>query len=292
MQSIRRNTNDPAPSRLSYRVQRWMLTPGIRMSLRIGIPFCAVFAATSLYLSDENRRDSIRDYIADIRASIQERPEFMVGLMAVDGAGDSLSDDIREIIPLDFPVSSFDLDIEEIRSLVSGLDPVKSVSVRVRPGGILQIDVVERQPAVLWRTRDGIALLDENGAHIDTVRNRVSRPDLPLIAGEGADEYVPQAMALITAAHPLGDRLRGLVRVGQRRWDVVLDRDQRIFLPVADPVRALERVIALSEAQDMLERDVAVVDMRLGTRPTLRMTSDAIEDWWRIREINGNGQKK
>jgi cell division protein FtsQ len=36
----------------------------------------------------------------------------------------------------------------------------------------------------------------------------------------------------------------------------------------------------------MLERDVAVVDMRLGERPTLRMTGNATEDWWRIRELN------
>ncbi|MHA6263905.1 cell division protein FtsQ/DivIB [Arenibacterium sp. CAU 1754] len=292
MQPVRRSPSDPAPSRLSYRIQRWMLTPGIRMGLRIGIPFCAVFAATTLYLSDQARRSAITDYIADIRASIQERPEFMVGLMAVDGAGESLAHDIREIIPLDFPVSSFDLDIEEIRGLVSGLDPVKTTSVRIRPGGILQIDVVERQPVVLWRTRDGIEMLDENGAHIDTIASRVDRADLPLIAGEGADAHVPQALSLIAAAHPLGERLRGLVRVGERRWDVVLDREQRIYLPEENPVRALERVIALSQAQDMLERDVAVVDMRLGTRPTLRMTSEAIQDWWRIREINGNGQNK
>ena len=53
-------------------------------------------------------------------------------------------------------------------------------------------------------------------------------------------------------------------------------------------MRALERVIALSEAQDMLQRDVAVVDMRLGQRPTLRMNEPAVQDWWRIRELNGN----
>ena len=80
------------------------------------------------------------------------------------------------------------------------------------------------------------------------------------------------------------------MRVGERRWDVVLDRDQRILLPTEAPVRALERVIALSEAQDMLERDVAVIDMRLADRPTLRMTAEATENWWRIRNINQNGQ--
>lgn len=282
--------HDPAPSRLSYRVQRWMLTPGIRMGLRIGVPFCIVFAATSIWLSNEGRRDALQLFVADIRASIEERPEFMVSLMAIDGAGTSLAADIREVLPIDFPVSSFDLDIETMRATVAGLDPVKTASVRIRPGGILQIDVTERQPAIVWRTRDGVSLLDATGAHITQIASRTDRPDLPLIAGDGADGHVAEALDLIAAARPLGDRLRGLVRIGERRWDLVMDRDQRIQLPAEEPVRALERVIALSEAQDMLERDVAVVDMRLGARPTLRMNGDAVKDWWRIREINGTGQ--
>ena len=282
--------HDPAPSRLSYRLQRWMLTPGIRLGLRIGVPFVAVFAATSVLLSDPERRDALLTYVADIRSSIQERPEFMVNLMAIDGAGSSLSEDIREVVPLDFPVSSFDLDIENIRDTVLGLDPVKSASIRIRPGGVLQVDVTERRPALVWRHRDGLTLLDETGSHIDFVASRMVRPDLPLIAGRGADREVPQALALFAAAAPLDDRLRGIVRIGERRWDIVLDRDQRIMLPETNPVRALERVIALSQAQDMLERDVQAVDMRIGARPTLRMSSEAIKDWWQIREIYGTGR--
>ena len=78
--------------------------------------------------------------------------------------------------------------------------------------------------------------------------------------------------------------------MGERRWDVVLDRGQRILLPVDHPVRALERVIVLDQGSELLERDVVAVDMRLGERPTLRMSSDAVKDWWRIRQINGIGQ--
>lgn len=281
---------DPAPSRLRYRMQRWMLTPGIRSTLRIGLPLAILVGAAVGYLSEQSRRDALLQKAAELRASIEQRPEFMVGLMAIDGASPDLSDDIREAVPLDFPMSSFDLDLEQIRGAISELDPVRSASVRIRPGGVLQVDVIARVPEIVWRTRDGVRLLDRTGAHIAAIDSRQDRADLPLIAGEGADGAVPEALALIQAAGPLGTRLRGLVRVGERRWDVVLDRDQRILLPPDRPVRALERVIALSEAQDMLERDVAVVDMRLGSRPTLRMTANAVENWWRIRDINGNGQ--
>lgn len=290
MQPLSRPRNDPAPSRLSYRLQRWLLTPGFRLTLRVGVPFCLCFALGSAFLADQQRRDALNMFLAELRSSIQERPEFMVGLMAIDGAGSNLSEDIREVVALDFPVSSFDLDLEQLRQTITGLDPVKSASVRIRPGGILQVDVVERQPVVVWRSRTGIEMLDETGAHVDDLASRAARPDLPLIAGAGADARVAEALTLIAAARPLADRLRGLVRIGERRWDVVLDRGQRILLPPDKPVRALERVLALNEVQDLLERDVAAVDMRLRARPTIRMTKAAVEDWWQIRKINGSGQ--
>lgn len=280
---------DPAPSRLRYRLQRWMLTPGIRFGLKFGVPLCLTIAAAGAFLADQERRDMVRDSIASVRASIEERPEFMVNVMAIDGAGAGVSQDVREVMPLDFPVSSFDLDLAQIRSQIEALDPVKSANVRIRPGGILQIDIQERRPALIWRSKQGLALLDENGVHVAELGQRGMHPDLPLIAGQGADLAAQEALQLIATARPLGERLRGLVRIGERRWDLVLDRGQRIMLPEEKPINALERVIVVSEVQDLLERDVAAVDMRIAARPTIRMTENAVENWWRIRELNEGG---
>ena len=67
------------------------------------------------------------------------------------------------------------------------------------------------------------------------IDGRLRRPDLPLIAGEGAEQHVPEALALLAETGPVATRVRGLVRVGERRWDLVLDRDQVVKLPEADP---------------------------------------------------------
>jgi len=280
---------DPAPSRLRYRVQRWMLTPGIRSCLRYGVPMLAVALMVGGYFSDEMRRKAVSDTFQDLRASFEQRPEFLVNVMAVDGASAEVSGDVREVLSLDFPISSFDLDLETVRARVMELDPVKTASVRIRPGGILQVDVVERSPAVVWRNREGLALLDETGAFVAELGQRGLHPSLPLVVGEGAQDAVPEALRLIRTAHPLGSRLRGLVRQGGRRWDVVLDRNQRILLPAKSPVVALERALAVSEAQDLLNRDVAAVDMRIAARLTVRMTEAAVEDRWRIKQLNSSG---
>ena len=277
--------SDPAPSRWAYRMQRLMLTPLFRLSLRVGLPLLAVAAAAGLYFSDAGRRDAVLNAAADLRHAIENRPEFRVELMAIDGASAGVAADIREILQLDFPTTTFDLDLDAMRAQIQELSPVESVALRIRPGGILQVDVTERVPAVVWRHRDGLDLLDAGGARVHPVAARAARPDLPLVAGEGADRAVPEALALAAAARPLHERFRGLVRVGERRWDVVLDRGQRILLPSEGARRALERVLAMDQAEDLFARDVAAVDMRLPARPTLRLNAGAVEELRRIRAL-------
>jgi len=147
---------------------------------------------------------------------------------------------------------------------------------------VLSVKITERQPVALWRTRDGLAAVDIDGVVTGAVAQRAARSDLPLVAGRGASAALPEALRIFAAAAPADARVTGLVRVGERRWDLVLDRDQRILLPERGAVDALERVMLLAQVQDLLDRDIAAVDMRLPDRPTIRMTQAARDEWRRM----------
>ena len=136
--------------------------------------------------------------------------------------------------------------------------------------------VTERQPVLIWRDAKGLTMIDATGHRVAGLALRGDRPDLPLVVGEGADIAAPEALAILEAAAPLTPRLRGLVRMGDRRWDIVLDRDQRIELPEAGAVAAVERLLALDQAEDILARDILTVDLRNDHRPVLRLAPDAL----------------
>ena len=267
---------DPAPSRAAYRMHRLWLTPLFRSMLRVGLPAFIVTFSAGLYLSSDVRRAEIAKSWDVAWTAVEKRPEFLVNLMAIDGASPALAEAIRSKLSLTFPLSSFEIDMEATASKIEELDAVASADLRVRSGNVLQVTITERLPVVIWRTQSELSLLDIEGRRVARVFARTDRPDLPLIAGEGANKAVPEALALLAAAGPIQPRLRGMVRMGERRWDIVLDRDQRILLPEVDPVPALERVIALDKAEALLARDVITVDLRNEDRPVLRLAPDAM----------------
>lgn len=274
---------DPAPSRTAYRMNRLWLTPSFRFFLRRIAPVLALVACTGLWFSSEANRIGFVERVATIKHEFQNRPEFMVKLMAIDGASGRLSEEIRTIVAQDFPVSSFELDLEEKLEEIERLDAVESARLHVRAGGILQVDVTERSPAVIWRSEQGLEMLDAEGHRVSALDSRLDRPDLPLIAGEGAERAVGEALKILRASGPLLTRTRGLVRMGERRWNLVLDRDQVVLLPENDPLGALAQVVALDQARDLLGRDVKSVDMRRPARPTLQLTEAAREEMRRLR---------
>ncbi|MFN3577970.1 MAG: cell division protein FtsQ/DivIB, partial [Tabrizicola sp.] len=212
------------------------------------------------------------------------RPEFRVSLARIEGASPDLAEAVRAKLALPLPMSSFDIDLDAARQRIEALDAVLRADLRVRAGGVLQVTITERVPVAVWRTEEGLTLVDETGHRVAGLLSRADRADLPLIAGKGADIATPEALELFAAAGPLTPRIRGLVRMGERRWDIVLDRDQRILLPETNPVQALERLLALDHAQDLMNRDILTVDLRSDRRPTLRLTPHALAE---IRRAQG-----
>jgi len=257
-----RAPRDPAPSKWHYRYQRWMLTPGVKTAVRVGTPLAVLAIIATVWVARDDNREMVAAKYAEVKASLQQRPEFIMTKFNVIGADPQTTADIEGILPVEFPVSSFDIDMEELRDVVEQLYAIKPVAV--------------------WRDHNTLRLVDADGIIAGIIEDRAERRDLPLIAGDGAFENIEEALTLFKTAGPIRERVRGLVRMGDRRWDMVLDRGQRLLLPDENPITALDRMIVLNDAQDMLDRDVAVVDMRNPKRAVLRMTAEAANAYRRV----------
>ncbi|MFN4098556.1 MAG: cell division protein FtsQ/DivIB [Pararhodobacter sp.] len=278
--------HDPSPSRLAYRLNRLWLTPAVRVFVRMGLPMLFLAVAVGGWTAQEANRVALAAWGASVIEAVQNQPMFQVGGIEVISATPEVAEGVEALLGLSFPVSSWDLDLVALRAHAETLDAVQGAWLQIRSGGVLELRINERIPAMIWRHPGGLDLIDPTGHRVARLANRTARADLPLIAGAGAPEAIAEAQALWAAAAPIHARIRGFVRMGERRWDVVLDRNQRILLPATGAVEALERVVAMTEGtQQLLSRDVAIVDMRNPARPTLRLSPDAMAELTRNRSI-------
>ena len=280
MRSLKRKMRaniDPAPSIISYRLMRLMLIPRLRLILTLGIPSIVIFCVTLVLFLNINVTESIEAIKKDVKRALVERPEFMIKLASIDGASDELAHEIREIMPLDFPISYFDLDIKYVHKILNDIPAVASAAIKVTVSGVLQIDISERIPAFIWRKDDVISVVDEKGKFIRLANSRLDYPELPLVIGEAANLSLQDISSLMEDNQHFLDQVRAFVRVGERRWDLVLENNLRIMLPQTEFLAAFDRLMLMSQSGLLFSNQISSIDMRIVERPTVRVGAVSVD---------------
>ena len=264
---------DPAPSRLRYKLSRWMLSPFVKKAIFYGFPLIILATPILIFFQDQKNKEQLEEVAFDLYRKVIERPEFMLDALSIEGASDGLNAEIREVLGLHFPVSSFDLNLAELHERVLSLPPVKIAEAHIKRGGILHIKVDEKTPALLLKKEIGFNVLSDHGEYIRSLSSREHFSDLPVIAGEGVENAASQATAIFKAIYRNLDQVRGLVFVGQRRWNIIMKSGQVVMLPENDPLQAIQKILILDKTEQILSRQIAVFDFRLPSRITLRVPS-------------------
>jgi cell division protein FtsQ len=277
--------HDPAPSRVTYKLHRLWLTPFYRALIRTGLPIACILIGALAYLRDPVVQQKIVMSFNNARTTIEQRPEFLIQQMHIQGVPESFDKLVRDTLNVNLPISSFHLDLEAMKARVDNIDAIETANLLIGSKGILEVGVVMRVPVLVWRSDKGLVLLDANGQKSGQLVSRLGRTDLPLITGAGVQDHSKEALEIFKKLLPISGRVRGLMRVGERRWDVVLDRNQVLKLPEDQPIAALGRILALHRVQDILNRDITVVDVRDGRKPILRLSEPALDGLKKLRVV-------
>jgi cell division protein FtsQ len=270
----------PGPSKLAYRLSRTWAKPMLRSAVMVYLPLVALALSGWRVAANDEWRGMAEAKVADLIEQVAARPEFAVRGVAISGGSGELQAEVRRTLNIQPGTSSLKLDVAELRHRVESLGAVERATVQFDPQGIMRVNVAERIAVILYRDAGKkLMLLDRGGVVVGPAGPRAKYPGLPVILGKGAPDRVGEVLDLIEAAPEIIPRLRAFVRVGERRWDVVLDRDMVIKLPETGSVDAMSRIMALHYGEELLDRDLAVIDMRLPDRPALRMMPEAAETY-------------
>ena len=279
---------EAVPSKFGYRLERLWLTYWFRALVQIWIPVIALLLAVFSGWQSPVVSGWVATQYHVARDALAARPELRVERIDIPVGSPDLQRQIHGIMALALPLSVLDTDLAELRRTVEGLAAVKLASVRFEQG-VLEVLIVERMPAMVWRDLNRIYLLDEDGVRVAEVPRRMVRPDLPLVVGQGADRAMPEAREIFSVVAPLGNRVLGLVRMGERRWDVIL-KNSVVMLPAVNGPDAMRLVMEKQEENRVLDVDITIVDMRDENRMILRLNEDAQIAMQAARaRLNGEG---
>ena len=276
---------DPAPSKVAYLANRIWLKKSSRRSFFIMILISIVLFALIGLSNRSNFSLLIKKNTDKITQYVELSPIFKVVNLSVISEDPNVIEKISSTLALNFPISSLDIDVEVLRLKVESIDLVESASVRLTSNGLVEVDVNIRKPVAIQRLGTRLMLIDARGVKVDEVLSRSQRLDLPLLVGKGAEKCVDEALHLLLEIKDLLSRVRGLVRVGERRWDVILNRSQVILLPEKNPLNAIRKIISLQEGQKILDRNISYLDFRNINRPVLGLSEETSKELKEIRSL-------
>ena len=276
---------DPAPSKVAYLANRIWLKKSSRRSFFIMILISIVLFVLIGLSNRSNFSLLIKKNTEKISQYVELSPIFKVVNLSVISEDPNVIEKISSTLALNFPISSLDIDVEVLRLKVESIDLVESASVRLTSNGLVEVDVNIRKPVAIQRLGTRLMLIDARGVKVDEVLSRSQRLDLPLLVGKGAEKCVDEALHLLLEIKDLLSRVRGLVRVGERRWDVILNRSQVILLPEKNPLNAIRKIISLQEGQKILDRNISYLDFRNINRPVLGLSEETSKELKELRSL-------
>jgi cell division protein FtsQ len=169
-----------------------------------------------------------------------------------------------------------DIDLDVVRERVEQIGWVRRARVsRILPDTI-QIAVAERTPYAFWQEDRKLRLIDREGVEI-TKDDLAQFARLPLVVGDGAPAHARALFEMMEAEPTLATRVQAAVRVGDRRWDLKFDNGVIVKLPESGAEEAWHRLAVLDRHEGLLDRDIAIVDLRLADRMTVRETQGAAQ---------------
>jgi cell division protein FtsQ len=166
------------------------------------------------------------------------------------------------------PILGLDLGLAKTR--LEALPWVRVADVeRLLPDTIM-VRLSERRPLAFWQRHGTLVLVADDGTIIPT-SNLDDFGALIVLVGDDAPRFGASLIDMLASEPDLARHVAAAVRIGGRRWNLRLDNGIDVALPERDPEAAWHRLAALDRSEQLLERNILAVDLRLADRLVLRL---------------------
>jgi cell division protein FtsQ len=191
----------------------------------------------------------------------------------VEGRDRQSADSILAALNVQLGMPVLDIDLGAAQARVHNLPWVRSAEIERRMPDTLFVRIEERVPFAFWQQNGKLSLIDRDGSVI-AADNIAAYGPLIVLVGNDAPANAASLIDLLQTQKSLAARVRAAVRLGDRRWNLQFDNGVVAELPENGPGNSMDaawrRLADLEASERVLERNIAVVDLRLADRVVLK----------------------
>jgi len=228
--------------------------PGLKAILRgcVAVGICAVVAVG--YIE--------RTRLADGFVTASANAGLQLETIEVKGRAHTPKSVILAASELTLGEPMMTISLPALHERLSTIGWIDEVAVERRMPSTIRIVLTERVPMALLQTEAGHRVIDQTGTVISGA-DPSAFGHLTVVAGTSAAPNASPILNILQTEPELFAEVWAVTYQSERRWDVHLRNGIRVRLPETDPRTAWSRLAIIDHSKQIINRDLAVIDMRV-----------------------------
>ena len=263
-------SNDPAPSRLYYKINRLFYRLWFRLVLIIVFLVVSILVSKKFLFKDIDLNAEIRILSEESSAIYKGLTELSITRIFVKGAQESLKKEIITLIENAATEGFSALKAQALREKIEDIRKVKKAFVKFSTDGLVIVNVIERKEAVVFFNNDLYEVLDSNGVILSIKQNYEGLSSFPLIVGKDASKNINKLLELVNEIGSYQSEVLYYEWVGERRWDIHMKSEMVFKLPENNLNKGLKVMRMFLRETNKLSRTAVSVDLRNIDKPIIR----------------------
>jgi cell division protein FtsQ len=163
-----------------------------------------------------------------------------------------------------------EIDLAAAQARLQALPWVRRADVERQLPDTLFVHLTEREPFAFWQRNGTLSLIDRDGTVIPTDNLGQYGPRTVLV-GDDAPAQAATLIDMLVTEPALARRVNAAVLYGSGRWTLRFDIGVQVALPETAVTAAWHRLAGLEAQEQILERNIAAIDLRLPDRMVVRL---------------------
>ncbi len=263
-------SNDPAPSRLYYKINRLFYRLWFRLLLIIAILAFSIMLSKKFFYKNIDLNAEIRFLSEESSALYKGLTELAITRISINGAQEPLKKEIITLVKNTANEGLSALKAQALRDKIEDIRKVNKAFVKFYTDGSVIVNVIERQEAVVFFNSDLYEVLDSSGVILSKKRNYEGLSSFPLLVGKDASKNINELLSLVEEIGSYQSEVLYYEWVGERRWDIHMKNDLVFKLPENNLSKGLKVMTMFLHEKNNLPKTVGSVDLRNIDKPVIR----------------------